>query len=363
MPSARQLKKIRRSRVRRLFFRSHKRFVRVGLLAANLILLIMVVGFVVKAPASRFTHLSASDNADVASGPIDQLSSADIAVNVARIASLEEAVSITNHADSVDAQVNSNTVNETVIAKPLLIGVALPSRLDIRSYITKSGDTVASIAQKFGVSSNSVRWSNGLTGDLLLPGKTLYLPPAGQNGIVYTVQSGDTPSSLAQKYNADKELIITFNDAEVGGLRPGEQIFIPNGSLPVPVFSYNAFASTAKYGFNGYDYGFCTWYVANRRQQIGRPVPANLGDAYSWLYIAQAQGLPTGSEPRVGAVAVNTAGDHVSVVEVVKADGSFWVSEMNSSGQVSINDPTPAGGWNHIDYKFYNSVGSLRFIY
>jgi surface antigen len=92
-------------------------------------------------------------------------------------------------------------------------------------------------------------------------------------------------------------------------------------------------------------------------------VPSNLGNAYSWYRAAQAAGLPTGLTPQVGAVMVNEAGDHVAVVEQVNSDGSFWISEMNSHGQVSMSNSTPTGGWGVRDYKVVGSVGNMKFIY
>lgn len=328
-----------------------------------------MVGFILKAPALSQTLRadSLAGSSQSVTGPLDQLSSADIAVNVARIARLAEAPSVVNHADSVNAQLTSAQTEEQVVEKPIIASAPLPSRRDIKAYVVKPGDTLNSVAAANGISSDSVKWSNNLSSNNLAVGSTIYLPPSGVNGIVYVVKTGDTPENLAQKYNANKELVTAFNDAEVGGLRVGDRILIPNGTIVAPRPSYTyagfAFGAYAKYGYNGYDYGWCTWYASNRRTEMGRPVPANLGNAYSWYYLAQRAGLATGLTPAPGAVAVNQSGNHVSVVEVVNPDGSFWVSEMNSRGQVSIENSTPTGGWGVRDYKLYTSVGNLKFVY
>lgn len=359
-----------RTLFRHRIHRSRKRLVRVGLFSANLAVLGAVVFFILNAPTLRQSLGGGTlfgNDTQVAAGPLDQLSSADIAVNVARIARLPEAASVVNHADSVNAQLTSAQTEEQVVAKPLVASAPLPSKRDIKAYVVKPGDNINTIASANGISSDSIKWSNNLTGTAVAVGSTLYLPPSGVNGIVYTVKSGDTPENLAQKYNTSKDLVTAFNDAEVGGLKLGERILIPNGTIvpPRPSYNYSAFAfgASAKYGYNGYDYGWCTWYSSNRRAELGRPVPGNLGNAYSWYYLAQRAGMATGSTPAPGAVAVNQSGNHVSVVEVVNADGSFWVSEMNSRGQVSIDNPTPTGGWGVRDYKLYTSVGNLKFIY
>jgi surface antigen len=74
-------------------------------------------------------------------------------------------------------------------------------------------------------------------------------------------------------------------------------------------------------------------------------------------------GVPTGLTPQNGAV--GQIGNHVVVVEQVNSDGSFWLSEMNASGQVSMTDPTPTGGWGRVDWKYIpaNAAGSYKYIY
>lgn len=77
---------------------------------------------------------------------------------------------------------------------------------------------------------------------------------------------------------------------------------------------------------NTYTAGYCTWYVKNRRPDL----PNNLGNADTWVTRASAQGLPTGSAPRPGAV--GQKGMHVVYVESVNGDGSVNISEMNREG-------------------------------
>jgi surface antigen len=346
--------------------------VRYSLLGANLLMLVAVIGFVVKSPSSSKAVRQSSvltSASDVSATPLDQVSSADIAVNVSRLTNLYEAPSVTNNADSINAQLAVSSSSNTVVSKPQVVSTTLKSIKDLHKYTTVPGDTVSKLAAKFGITSDTIRWSNGLAGDALSPGLNLWISPLA-NSIVYTVKAGDTADNLARQYRSNKDAIIAFNDAEVSGLKPGQVIVIPDGSRTAVVTataaSYTsgfAWGSAAIYNYNGYDYGWCTWYVSNRRTQIGRPVPSNLGNAYSWYRVAAGAGLPTGLSPQIGAVAVNEGGNHVSVVEAVNPDGSFWVSEMNSRGQVSMTNPAPAGGWGRVDYKLYSSPGNLKFIY
>lgn len=342
-------------------FKSRKRIIRIGIATSNIALLLAVLFFVVGSEGlSRPDAQLALGGVDQeVAGPLDQVSSADIAVNVARMTQLPEATSVANHADSVNATLLAPQVDNSIVSKPQIIDTSLPSKYDIQSYTVQPGDTISKIARKHGVSSDSVRWSNNLTGDEVDEGKVLYLPPAGFEGIVYRVKSGDTAKKIAEKFNANKSDIVSFNDAEIAGLKTGERIVIPDGSLAAPrpaiptTFAGFAFGYNAQYGFNGYDYGWCTWYAANRRQDIGRPIPANLGDAYTWVFRARMAGLGVGATPRVGSIIWSNTyyPGHVGFVEEVLPNGSAWVSDMNSSGQVSRDNSAPAGGWGQVSWK------------
>ncbi len=336
------------------------------------------VGFVVirssdapqAATVAKAQSLLASD--PIAVKPLDSISSADVAVNIARITGLSEATAVVNQADTVNAQLAITGADDVVVSKPQIVGAGLKSKKDIKQYKTVQGDTITSIAAKFGVTPDTIRLSNGLSGDAIAVDKEIVISPI--NGVVYTVKPGDTPDSIATKYFANKENLLIFNDAEAtGSFAVGERIVIPDGVAPaapavatrsrtsggIATTTYAAsfsFGSSAIYGANGYDYGWCTWHAANRRKEIGRPIPSNLGNAISWLSVARRAGLPTGSEPQAGAVVYhkNLGGlGHVAFVEKINDDGSALVSDMNypTWGRVTYRTVTPA------------EFGSYSFIY
>ncbi len=342
-----------------------RRFVRYSLVGLNVLLLVAIGTFAIinTETGQPMSQQAVNGASTLASEPLDQLSSADIAANASLATRLPETTAVINQADSAKADLAIAPADTTVVAKPQAVATALKSNKDIKKYVSVGDDTVANIASKFSVTSDSIMWSNSLSSSNVKAGTSLWVPPV--NGIVYTVQSGDTIDSLASKYKANKDQLIAYNDAEIKGIQVGEQILIPNGQQPAPVITYRAIQ--AVYGYNGYDYGFCTWYVANRRAQIGRPVPANLGNANTWAVVAASIGMATGSAPQVGAAAVKHSGapGHVGIVESVNADGSFWMSEMNSYGQVSMTDSTPRGGWGVIDWKFVSAdlAGTYSYVY
>lgn len=352
---------------------SQRRVVRYSLLSLNILLLGGIILFVLQtAPSNDSAHQNVAESTNSREqtvDPLDQLSTADIAVNLAQMANMAETPAVTNQADSASTQLTV-PVQSMVVAKPQAVATELKSSKDIVTYTVQPGDTIASIAAKFNVTSESIQWSNNISGNAVGAGTKLVIPPV--NGIVYTVKAGDTPDTLAQKYRASKDQIIAYNDAELGGLSVGQQIIIPNGQQPVT--SYASFgggfggvgAYSAVYGYNGYDRGFCTWYVADRRAAIGRPLPANLGDAWTWDDRAAAAGIRVDNNPAVGAAVVtstNSRPGHVAIVEAVNADGSVWISEMNSRGQRSMTDATPAGGFNRVDYKLIPASSARGYNY
>lgn len=348
--------------VKRRFFRSKRRLVRNGLVIVNAAIVLAVMGFVLAArqPESSVnvaTPLNNSESERIVD-PLDTLSSADIAVNIAQLARLDEITAVANNADTVNSQLDIVAADTQVVAKPQIVTTDVKSISDLTTYIAVEGDTVSSIAAKFGLEATTVRWSNGLTGDTVAVGTELNVPPV--NGIVYEVKDGDTIEKIAEKYSAEKEKIVAFNDAEIKGLVAGQKIVIPGGEAPATVrFSYPTygfrFGGGAVYGYNGYDYGYCTWYAANRRAEVGKPVPANLGNASTWKVLAQRAGIPVGNTPQKYAVIWTPPRDyygHVGFVEEVYPDGSVLISEMNTRGwgvrSEKVLTPAQAAGYSYI---------------
>ena len=290
--------------------------------------------------------------------PLDQVASATIAETVARVGGLAESTAVTNQADSEITQLAMVPATATVVEKPQLVStVNFTSNKDIRDYTVVAGDTVSSVASKFNITSDSIRWSNNVNGEALAAGTKLVIPPV--TGMVYTVQAGDTPETLAIKFKADRNKIVAYNDAEIAGLKVGERILIPDGSKAAAIANARTSAtasaarSKASYGYNGYDYGYCTYWVAKLRADAGNPVPTNLGNASTWAVRASSMGLPTGTTPRVGAAVVTkTSGwGHVAYVTAVNGDGTITISEMNHAG------------WNKVNSRTLPESGNYRYVY
>nr|MBI5455396.1 peptidoglycan DD-metalloendopeptidase family protein [Candidatus Levybacteria bacterium] len=105
----------------------------------------------------------------------------------------------------------------------------------IISYTVQKGDAISNIAQKFGISAETIKWQNNLTGDYLSIGDELEILPV--TGIAYKVQSGDSVYTIAKKFDTEAQKIVDFpfNDfanPETFSLVNGQILIIPDGIKP-----------------------------------------------------------------------------------------------------------------------------------
>lgn len=304
-----------------------KRVVRFSLVGANLFVLVGVLLFVLTSAHTDNpdTVAAQTTTAQEAVNPVDRLTSFDVAANVAKAVDLPEQVPITNQAQSAHVAAVVSASDTSVASKPQVVATALKSWRDISDYVAQPGDSVSTIAQKFGVTSDSIRWSNGLSSTTVTAGTKLVIPPV--NGIVHTVINGDTPQNLATKYHSTADQIIQYNDAEEGGLVTGRRIIIPNGQIiAARATTYYASSFAPSYGGSGYDWGWCTWYAAMRAG-----APGNWGNANTWAYFARLSGWTVSSSPKAGAIFQTPGGwaGHVGIVEEVYGNGTMKISDMN----------------------------------
>ncbi len=191
--------------------------------------------------------------------------------------------------------------------------------------------------------------------------------PKPQN---HTVASGETLSVIAKQYATSWQRLYAKNLqlADPNMINPGDTIVVPlpdeqlaERSLPqagpaasstpgiatttpkVKRATTTSVVARGSSGGNTYSPGYCTWYAKNRRADL----PNNLGNANTWVARAAAQGLPTGSAPRAGAI--GQQGMHVVYVERVNPDGTVFISEMNYKGRGVVSTRTvPASTFRYI---------------
>lgn len=108
-------------------------------------------------------------------------------------------------------------------------------RDQVESYIVKEGDTLMRVADKYGVSIDTIKWANDLKRDSLSIGQTLKIPPV--TGIVHKVREGETVQSIAKKYKTESQKIVNFPfndfaDLDTFALNVGQTLIVPDGVQP-----------------------------------------------------------------------------------------------------------------------------------
>ena len=307
---------------------------------------------------SSTTSIQESLTSQVVTRPLDQVSSVQMAINLALLGQFDETYWLAEQAIDVAYLDQSDVSANPVVNKPQLVNTSVKTRKDIINYVVSAGDTIDDLAERFSVSANSIRWSNGITGNNLTAGQELAILP-GFEGVVYKVKPNDTVTSILKRYQVPRAGLISFNDLIDNELPVDELIFLPAAQLkvtkPVVRIAVDSIGYTPLYGSSGYVWGHCTYYVATRIN-----VPYGLGNANTWDDRAPSRGYTKTKTPQSGSIAQadynprlpawhsgNIYG-HVAYVEEVSADGSMIrYSDMNGlAGRGAVG----YSGWVSRDY-------------
>ncbi len=99
---------------------------------------------------------------------------------------------------------------------------------EMTEYVVQEGDTPSGVADKFGISLNTVLWANDLTqGSSISPGDKLTVLPT--SGVSHLVKEGESISYLAALYDVSGEKIVEFNDLKEDKIIVGDLVIIPGG--------------------------------------------------------------------------------------------------------------------------------------
>lgn len=272
------------------------------------------------------------------------------------VANLSQSLAI----DSILTQTSPNT-----LTKPQIVQPTVDTRT-VQKYVAVAGDTVPAVAERYGISAQTLKWANNMTSDAIEAGRELTIPPV--DGVIYTVRSGDTVDTIASRYKVAAQAIITYNDLELSGLPAvGASIILPSAELPAeeqPGYvapriattttagtftgSYGSYSGTwaPAHGWgrdipnNGYPFGQCTFYAAVRRAELGNPVGRQWGNGGYWRVSGAAAGRPVDMNPQAGDVMDGNG--HVAIVERVVPGVEIYISEMNGYRW--------GGGWGRVGY-------------
>jgi murein DD-endopeptidase MepM/ murein hydrolase activator NlpD len=131
--------------------------------------------------------------------------------------------------------VDAATIDDGTFYKPVAVDTSVQTSAGmLRHYTVKEGDTLTSIASRYGVSMMTVWWANKLTSkDALKAGLDIVIPPV--NGLIVTVAAGDTLDSLAKANKITADEIVATNELEDTNLIVGQVLVLPGAKgAPMP---------------------------------------------------------------------------------------------------------------------------------
>ena len=99
-------------------------------------------------------------------------------------------------------------------------------------HAVSSGETLSSIARRYGVSVSALRTTNRISGNVIRPGQRLRIPgTAGGDlpaAVIYTVRQGDALSTIAQRFGTTVTKLKRANRLTNNTLRVGQRLEIPD---------------------------------------------------------------------------------------------------------------------------------------
>ena len=192
-------------------------------------------------------------------------------------------------------------------------GSTIPSVPNAGTYIVKSGDSLWSIANKYNTTVNELKRLNGLTNDNLSLGQILTVPTGSSGGTsgstggtsdTYTVKSGDSLWSIANKYNTIVSTLKALNNLKSDSLSIGQILNVPGST---------GGTSGGSIGTTGNTYtvrsGDSLWSIANKYNTTVSTLKSLNNLKSDTLSIGQVLKVPTSGSTGTGNTYTVKSGD------------------------------------------------------
>jgi murein DD-endopeptidase MepM/ murein hydrolase activator NlpD len=276
-------------------------------------------------------------------------------------------------------------VDDGTIYKPVAVDTSVKSSTGMLQHHTvQEGDTLASIATRYGVSTMTVWWANKLEGKAALKaGRDLVIPPV--NGLVVTVQAGDTLESLAARNKIEAADILSVNELDDPNLIVGQVLLLPGAEgAPMPTDTPKPVQKPPSGGGGGgtvaYSGGSWAWPVAGggnyisqyfRYGHLGVDIAADYGTTIvaplagrvvfgGWksngggyqVWISHGNGLYT-AQNHMDSVSVSTGQDVSRGQRVGRVGMSGWASGSHDHFEVWVGMPWESGSYRVNPLRYY----------
>lgn len=137
-------------------------------------------------------------------------------------------------------RLNNLTSNNLTVGQLLIIAIddnATSTPTTYKDYVVKKGDSLYSIANKNNITVDELKKINNLTSNMLSVGQVLKLPTQDkvEEIAMYTVQKGDSLYSIAKKFGITVDEIKSLNNLTSNNLAIGEQLMIKSSTGDEPI--------------------------------------------------------------------------------------------------------------------------------
>lgn len=216
-----------------------------------------------------------------------------------------------------------------------------PLRDGLLTYKIEEGDSVSTIAAKFGISVNTIIWANSLKGSSLIqPGQEIVILPV--SGLLHKVKKGESLESIASLYDVPEDEIATLNK---GALKADETVIVPNAK-PARTPARGVLGSPSKS-----QKGSSSSNLAEVGGYFGRPVSGGLN--WGELHGGNAVDISTSCGSSIYAAAsgvVSSVGSPLSwngglggLVRIKHPNGTQTLYSHNSENLVDVGEAVAQG--------------------
>ncbi len=111
-----------------------------------------------------------------------------------------------------------------------MIDTPLPLSLDLSYHVLKKGETIDSVAKRYGRDRDTIISMNGIVNvKRIASGTKLKIP--NMNGIIYSVKAGDSLARIAGIHKVSVTAILDANNLDSYTISKGQSLFIPGAKL------------------------------------------------------------------------------------------------------------------------------------
>lgn len=129
---------------------------------------------------------------------------------------------------TIDELKSANNLSSNILSVGQQIYIPSKETVDSNSYIVKAGDNLYTIANTYGVTVDELKEFNNLNNNLLYIGQVLKIPEVVNNDeLIYIVEKGDSLWSIAKKYNTTVNELKKYNNLTDNMLSIGQKLLIP----------------------------------------------------------------------------------------------------------------------------------------